>query len=299
MRVIKSEPITILNTNVPETEPEWVAGTTYEQAAVVRYNHRVYKSIVAGNQGNQPDVSPASWMDQGATNPYRCIDEYINSATEHSSIEMTIRAARISAIAFFGVSGTNMRLVMRNDKEGLVMDREVGLMRWAVSGGQSCKSWSEYFFGARIRKCRHFMLVPLMGAGTTLEISITDTSGIMCRCGNIVIGQMLDIGATQFGLGLELSDYSKKVVDEFGRVFLKMGNYALSAEADVFIRRGDLDGVMGVMTDLRGRAHCWMLENTDMPMHESTVVYGFWDSFHPVIDGPAGYKYSIVIKGMI
>lgn len=299
MRVIKSEPITILNTNVPETELEWVAGTTYEQAAVVRYNHRVYKSIVAGNQGNQPDVSPASWMDQGATNPYRCIDEYVNSTTEHSSIEMTIRAVRISAVAFFGLSGTNMRLVMRNDKEGLVMDREVQLVRWAVSGGQSCKSWSEYFFGARIRKRRHFVLTPLMGEGTTLEISITDASGLTCACGNIVLGQMLDIGATQFGLGLELSDYSKKSVDEFGRVFLNPGAYASSAEADVSIRRDDLDGVINTMVDLRGRAHCWMLENTNKPRHESMVMYGFWDSFRPVIEGPAGYKYSIIIKGMI
>lgn len=301
MRVIRSEPITILSTNVPETEPEYNADTTYGVGAVVRHNHRVYKSIVADNKGNQPGLNPATWMNQGATNAYRCIDEYVNTATKYPSIEMTISCARVSAIAFFGLSGTNMRLVMRNDQEGVVMDREISLMQWAISGGQSCKSWSEYFFGARVRKRRHFMMIPLMGTGTTLEINITDSpgSGLDCECGNIVVGPILNVGATLFGLSIELNDYSKKTEDEFGGVYLKPGAYSSSADADVFIRREELDGVMNVMTDLRGRAHCWMLENTDEPMHETTIMYGFLDNLRSIIEGPAGYKYSIFIKGMI
>lgn len=299
MRVIRSEPITILSTNVPETEALYAAATTYAQGAVVRYNHRVYKSIVANNKGNQPDISPASWSDQGATNAYRCIDEYVNTVTAHPSIEMTVQVGRASAIVFFGLAGTNLHITMRHGIEGVLLDEDILLRQWGVSGGQSCQSWSEYFFGELVQRRRHFLLLPYAISGVELDISITDSSGLMCECGNIVIGPLLHLGATQFGLNLELNDYSKKTVDEFGRVYLKQGTHSSTADVDVYIRASDLDGAVNAMTELRGSAHCWILENTDTPMHESTIMFGFWDSFRPVLSGPSGYNYNLIIKGMI
>lgn len=297
MRVIKSEPITILNTNVPETEPEWVAGTTYEQAAVVRYNHRVYKSIVAGNQGNQPDVSPASWMDQGATNPYRCIDEYVNSATEHSSIEMTLLASRVGHVVFFGLSGTDLELTFKDASGQVVSDQRINLMRY-LSGGRYAVSWSEYFFGRKVRTATCISQLPFVGAAT-LGIRITDAGGLPCRCSNIVLGYAQQIGATQFGLALSLEDYSKKTTDEFGRTFLRPGESVSVADCDLCIHPGQMDAVVRVMNSLRGRAACWLLENESPARHQSTTIYGFWDSFNMVLEGPGGYKYNMRIKGLI
>jgi len=37
------------------------AGTTYAIGTVVSFNKAIYESLTAGNIGNQPDISPASW----------------------------------------------------------------------------------------------------------------------------------------------------------------------------------------------------------------------------------------------
>lgn len=39
----------------------WAGGTTYAQYNVVEYSGRVFRSKIAGNLGNQPDVSPNEW----------------------------------------------------------------------------------------------------------------------------------------------------------------------------------------------------------------------------------------------
>ncbi len=39
----------------------WSAGPTYAQYNVVEYSGRVYRSKVAGNTANQPDISPNQW----------------------------------------------------------------------------------------------------------------------------------------------------------------------------------------------------------------------------------------------
>lgn len=230
MRVIVNRPLDVVSTNVPETEDLWVQGTTYAMGANVRHNHRVYVSTVADNKGNQPDVSPAAWSDRGATNAYAMFDEYVNTVTEQAGdIQVVLGAAMMSAVALFGLAGETVRLTMTNPKEGIVLDELMELRRFVASGTQNCASWEEYFFGEEAMIEDLWRILPAYGDGTTLAIEVTDTQGGTCCCSHVVLGHKRNLGATQFGLSLEMADYSKKATDEFGRTYLAPGAYAFDA----------------------------------------------------------------------
>ena len=61
MQVIKPIPYQesqLISSSAVEVVALYVAGTTYALNDIVRYNSRLYTSLVASNVGNQPDIRP-------------------------------------------------------------------------------------------------------------------------------------------------------------------------------------------------------------------------------------------------
>lgn len=298
MRIITSEPLSIVSTNVVENEATaWAAGTTYASGAKAVRNHRVYESIVSGNVGNDPATSPASWSDLGATNAYKMFDEFVNTSTINTTISVILNANFASAIALFGLFGNTARFVLTHQTLGVVFDQTVELSRSGATGSQTSSSWSEYFFGETVRISQLFLQIPAYST-TTLTITITGDGGLPAQCSCVVLGKLKELGATQFGLQLSMEDYSRKTTDDYGRTYLAQGAYALTASCDLEIDPPKLDSVIRSLQSIRATPVVWLCENDD-PMHESTMIYGYCDRFDMILQNPAKYKYSLIIKGLI
>lgn len=63
--------------------PAYVSGTTYAEGDRVKYSSKVYGSLVDGNVGNQPDISPLSWE------PVNLLSLYLEDVF-HNSAEDTV-----------------------------------------------------------------------------------------------------------------------------------------------------------------------------------------------------------------
>jgi hypothetical protein len=297
MRVITANALNIISTNVSETESLWAVGTTYTSGAIVRYNHRVYKSLVGSNVGNTPSTSPASWQDQGATNAYAMFDEFSNSKTTAAAITVVLGADFVKGLALFGLEGTEVQLTMTHPIEGTVYSETINLRRSAASGTQNSRSWSEYFLGETVTIEDIWRPLPSYGSGTTLTIVIVPNSGT-CACSNVVLGGMRELGATQFGASLSITDYSRKVTDEFGRTYLSQGAWARDAEIDLEIQASEFDAVMKAFRDLRAIPCAWLIENDEINRHESTLIYGIPETFKVVLAYSHFYMCSCTLKGL-
>jgi hypothetical protein len=123
---------TLVATNIPETDyAVWAAGTTYARGAFVisTTTHTVYRSLVDGNIGVNPDVEavafadpliidPATrrWQIFSATNRWRLFDKKPSvPATRADNIQVTLAPAQIvGGLAGFGIDAVSVEVVVES-----------------------------------------------------------------------------------------------------------------------------------------------------------------------------------------
>ncbi len=114
MSVIVPSEVTPTYTNVPaNTEAEYNAATTYAKGNTVQIAslNRVYESQVDTNLGNYPPDNPLKWLDLGATEQYKMLDEFVNTQTSMATqLHVKVQVDKINHLLLLGVVGTAMAL---------------------------------------------------------------------------------------------------------------------------------------------------------------------------------------------
>ena len=81
MRVLISKnKFNMTSSNAPvENYKTWDSSKTYDKDDKVIWKNHIWTSLVDSNS-SEPGVD-TNWFDEGATNPYKCLDEYMNTQT--------------------------------------------------------------------------------------------------------------------------------------------------------------------------------------------------------------------------
>lgn len=298
MRVIKSietTDVVLTYSNILEDEyPLWVSGTSYSADDKVIYNHRMYNRITSGDGTTHPNLDLTHWLDLGATNKYRMFDNIISSVSSRTGdIQFTLTPNQVvNGIALLNVNASTVRVVMTDPVDGVVYDRTRELR---VSGNVT--DYFSYFFTppASLSDLNTALFLDLPSKPTATITVYISSGAALVEVGEVVYGVQTVVGRTNYGTSIGIKSYSRKDVDEFGKVTVVKRKNSKYCEYDVDIDNTNLGYVQRLFQDIDS-VPCVFIGNPDM---EELVVYGFYSDFKSTISFPTVSKCSLRVEGLI
>lgn len=298
MRVIKSVVTTdaiLTSSNIPEDEyPAWVSGTSYTALDKVIYEHKIYERIVTGSGATTPDLDQINWLDSGYTNRYKMFDNIMSSVSSRTGgIEFTLTPNQvINGIALLNVNASTVRVVMTDPVEGVVYDRTKELR-----SSTNVIDYYSYFFAPLINlgdlDTAIFLDLPNKPTAT-ITVYVSAGSGLV-EVGEVVYGMQYVVGRTNYGTAIGIKSYSRKEVDEFGKVTVIKRKNSKYADYDVDIDNVNLASVQRLFADIDS-VPCVFIGNPEM---EELIVYGFYSDFKATISFPTVSKCTLRVEGLV
>lgn len=255
---------TLVATNVPENDyQEWAAGVTYDAGTRVMRAaaHRVYESAIGGNVGNDPAGQSGKWLDVGPTNRWQMFDQALGTATTRAdSVEVTIDLAGVDTIALLDLIAGAARVIADG------YDRTIAINAGAVT----------------------FFDLPARGRATVIV-----TGPGQVAVGTLLAGRLVPLGLTEANPSAGITDYSRKVVDDFGEVAIVQRAWAKKMAVRALISTSALDLVATRIAAVRAMPALWI----GQAGVDALTTYGFFKDYSVEV-GENVSKLSLSIEGL-
>lgn len=284
MRVIQPSPMTdavLVSSSVAETEhAEWSATTTYGVGARVikAAAHRVYENARFNNVGRDPaTASAADWIDLGSTNRWAMFDQAVGSATTAAGgITVTLAPlAPADALAVLDLSAETVRV-------------QVAL------GGTSLYDRTQSTSTAGVRRTSLLFLDLPAREGARFTVTASSGSSAPVAVGTLIVGGVLELGTTEASPSIGISDFSRRVTDDFGVTTVVPRSWAKTMTLRTKVDTGDVDEVQRRVAAMRAVPALWIGEEG----YDSLIVYGFFRSFSIDLALPRISYCSFGIEGL-
>jgi hypothetical protein len=301
MKVAKKIDIILESSTVTaSTKDEYASGTTYATDDKVKVSFKSdgitaltpvveYESLEDANTGNYPPDNPTKWGEIGTSNRWAMFDDFIlNSATtDTTDITVAVTSNRSNMVGLFGLVGLQVEFELVSDS--VVIDTETIDLKTL-----SASSWYSWLYDTYEYKTKAFWEYTKY-PDATLTVTIKATGG-EAACGEMMLGNSVFLGNTQYGAKVGINDYSIIDTDSLGRVYLNQGNYADRAEIDMWLENTAVDTVRRKLAELRGTLSLWDLNNENSD-YDSLRILGYFRNFDITIPGPSISYCSIEIGG--
>ncbi len=248
-----------------DDQAEWSAMATYPLGARVMKaaTHRIYESAAAGNVGNDPAGASGKWTDIGPTKRWAMFDQALGTATTASrQIVVTFAPSTpVSALAVLDVEAATVRV------------QSPGYDRTQDVTGSTVL----------------FLDMPAPSDSITVTI---DGPGAL-SVGTLLIGRLAGLGITEAAPSAGITDYSRKVVDDFGNVSVVERAFAKRMSVRGLIRTDAIDDVASRIAAVRARPSLWI----GKAGLDTLTIYGFFKDFS-IEAGQSVSKLSLTIEGL-
>ena len=282
---------TLASSNAPvENYPTWDSSTTYNKDDKVIWKNHIWISLI-DNNSSEPGTD-VNWFDEGTTNPYRCLDKYINTQTsmnDGTSLIMEFDVTNINAVVLLNLEALKVLVSVYDSDGNLITTIEKDVLTGITN-------WEDYFFGVYDYVNKLIVETPQLFKGR-IKVEIQGTDKTPAKVGVVLIGYLEDLGITLQGVRSSIDDYSKKQVDNNGNVYLQEGNYADRFEGKVLVDLKDFNKIKQKLTSLRGQAYYYTATEEDIC--RELDVYGFYENFEIDINNPVKAECSLTIRGLI
>ena len=215
MLLLKNEITSFVSTNLAQPVAEWLPKNTYNAGDYAMKDHHEYLCITNHNKGIDPTLNTGRWLMMQVANASACIDvrsetyTHIDKGLNH--IEITFDAIGFDTLAFEGVVGGVLTVIEKDSKGHQLKhkDYKAGAVRICS------KDWWHYFYcpipnanAVGSKEAMDILIEALDPKTSTITIKLTKNGDGVSKIGSMVGGKSLDMGATEFGVDLELIDYS-------------------------------------------------------------------------------------------
>jgi len=257
--------------SVPETDyPAWDDEETYAPGDRVISAHRIYESLIDANAGNAPG-SGTAWLDTGPTNRWAMFDAAAGARTTASTtISVTLMPPEaVDAIGLLDMDASSVRVQVIADGDTIFDETD-------ATGAPT------------------LTFIDLPGApGATIIVTLEPVSGATA-IGKLIVGTAFDLGDTEDGPTVSITDYSRRETDDFGVTTIVERAWARKLTVRSRIESARVDTVHRRVTDVRARAALWIGE----PGFESLTLYGFFKDYSVDLQLGTASFCSLTIEGL-
>lgn len=288
----------------------WSALTSYARGdyAISLVTHTVYRSLTGDNLANDPDLEqaaladplidnpdPVNWQIIGATNRWRMFDKKPSVvASDADQIEVTIAPGRfIGGLAGFEISAASVNVTVTSVAAGgEVMNRTI-----MMQDDTPVVDWYGYYF-TQITPLTEFVVTDIPPYADAIITVTIDNLGGIAHCGQLVLGEVRQIGITQIGqTGFKGFDFSFIQQDEFGDLTTVKRAATRISPFEVFMDNSRLLGFDRLMRELHGGvAAVWI---GDKDNRKAAINYGFYRDYSATYVTPKYSIMSLQIQGIV
>jgi hypothetical protein len=279
---------TLTSSNAPvENYPNWDSSSTYNTGEKVIHNNKIWESTIDSNN-TEPADDNINWAFISYTNPYKCIDEYINTQTiSDNDIVMEFSINKTNGIALLNVEASEIIVeVYDKDNNLITIKNESAII--------DISSWGDYFFNDLEYKNKFFIELPFLFTGKII-LTIKKTS--IAKVGVVLIGFSQDLGITLKGIKTGIDDYSKKVIDNNGNVFLKQGSYRDVIDCKVVLKNTDFNTTKQKLIKLRAIPILYLA--TEDEKYRELLLYGYYENFDFTINSDNYSELNLTLRGIL
>lgn len=303
MKLIKPYDVTdamLASSTAPENDyAAWSSATTYAigDTVIRTETHRIYESLISSNLNKVPEdntggTTPA-WLDIGPTNRWAMFDNVVGTSTEIASpLTVVLEPGQVGGLALMELSGDTATITMKDASGGTtVYSNTVDL------DGSIINSWYDWFFEDYVQ-LTDVVLTDLPSAypNCELTISLSISSGNVA-CGVCKFGSVLTVGDTQWGVGIGITDYSKKDTDAFGNTVIVERSYAKREDFKIEVDPAEFNRIFRTLAALRATPVVWI--GTEVEGFLPLIVYGFYKDFNIDVAYHALFYCTLEIEGLI
>lgn len=294
MKVIAPVVITaaqLVSSSVPEDEYlAYAAGTGYAVGARVIYANKIYESVQTPNVGHQPDTSPLYWAAISATNRFMMFDTEVSTQTVATG-PLTVKLAPgvvANSLSVLELDGSSISVSITDGPTGAVIytyQRDLD--------ATSLADWYEYFT-LPFKSTRQITLTNLPSTGAAnVTIQIL---GSTVKCGYVILGNVSDLGLTQYNPTIGIIDYSRKETSATGVSTFVKRKFSRRMSARFELATPELNRVQRTLADLRATPCVWV--GTEAPGFETLTVFGFYKDFTIDVAYATSSFCSLEIEGL-
>ena len=297
MKIIRPTTITdsiLISSSVAENDyPEWSSTTTYNAGdkVIVVADHKIYEALKT-TTNEPPSTNPLSWLNLGPTNRWAMFDDKVGtSTTATSSISVSLSAGIVTGIALLNLVDVVSVTIEMTTTDGVVYDETIDLY-----DPSNVSDWWSYFFeDIRIKSFALVLDLPTYRA-STLDITITGTTGQPVSVGTLVVGKLLQYAdSVDYGASVGIQDYSRKDRDDFGNITIVERAFNKRARWNFRLLNSEVDVFQENLALLRARPAVYIGNEG----FNSLIVYGFYRDFDTVIAYPTHSECSIDLEGLV
>lgn len=285
------DPAKITTTNLPLSETVWAAGTV--AAGTRRYvlpSYDLYEAAAstADNPVTGAAADPATWTRVGKVNRFAAFDNILGNPSTGTGMVISIApdGSVTNGLALFGLSGATATVTVVDPTDGPVYSRVLSLQ-----DESGVFDWGTYFFSPVIAQPDHVLTdLPLYGTAT-VTLTMTGAGAV----GEMVLGQVTELGGTGFGSQVNILDFSRKDRDVFGNAILIPRAYADRVTYDGKVLTARAAYVRRILASVRAVPTVYI----GSEQHPETVVFGFFRDFTITLSGPMVSDCSLEVEGLI
>ena len=300
MRIIQPEytnDATLNATNVAEADyPVWNALTSYAINTLLIYVdtnvHWVIRSLVGSNLGNIPTglSTDTNWVKVSETNRWKMFDLKTTSQTfNENSIDVTLNGLSfVDSVAALNLDGVDIQIIGKDQFDVTFYDETVSLV--SVDGIYDPYT---YFFSPIVYLTDLVMFdLPVYSLGS-YQVIINKPSGI-AKCGTLLIGKMIDIGGTDYGMTIGITDYSVKSANEFGDFVITERAYSKNIQLTANVEKTSVNQVVNMLNRFRATPIVYLGADE----YTSSFAYGFYKDYGVVVQYFNYSKLQIEIESL-
>ncbi|SFK44739.1 hypothetical protein SAMN03159338_4281 [Sphingomonas sp. NFR04] len=287
---------TFVSSSLAEADyPAWSSGATYAAAAKVisTATHRIYESNAGANTNNDPTVPGSTfWTDIGPTNRWAMLDQAVGTQSiGRGSITVTLAPGRANSLAVLDTTADTVRVIVTVDGTTL-FDQT----RSTNASGGVITDWYAYFTAetGRVNSLVIDGLPSYANAQVQVILTGADSSGPVA-VGTLLVGKVVELGITEAGPSVGITDFSRKETDAFGVTTVVERSWAKRMTLRSLIETRAVDGIQRTVAGLRARPALWIGEEG----YDSLTVYGFFKDFSVDLALEQISYCSLSIEGLI
>ena len=266
----------LTSSSVPEAEAGhtvWSDVAPYAVGAKVIRDRRRWTAIQAVT-GHDPatDVENAWWTFDGPTNRWAMFDQAAGTLTTATGeLEVVLAPGRVDSLALIDIDAASVTVTMTSGGVP-VYERQQSTSAAATE----IDNWWSWFFEPIGKRSTLIFddMPPYSNAVVTVTISASGPAGAV-SVGTMLVGRMLEFGATEAGPSVGINDFSLKEVDAFGHARVVPRTWTGKMTLRAIVDTSRVDTIRNEMAALRATPALWIGEDG----FDCLAVYGFFKSF--------------------